>query len=347
VETHGGNTSCLDSVYSALAKANGPGGAVTLVPGLPSVTSNDTSGFAAAAAAAAAADAVVLVLGNDESVEGEMRDRTSIDLPGAQHALVAAVTAAAAGKPVVIVLLSGSTVDVTAERDAPGVGAMVFAGYPGTWGGWAVAATLYGANDRLGGKLATTWYPASYTSAINMSEMELDVGPGRGYRFYAGPTVFPFGFGLSLTTFDYAPAASWPSGDDAARTLVTAASPAASPQRVLTYTVNVTNSGAVTGDDVVFLFVEPGQRAAARRGAGRLLKQLLDYRRVHLAPGESATVSFDVSAASLALHDRATGDKVATPGEYTVVVTNGAGARLAQAVTVAGDDAVLERFPRF
>ena len=177
VETHIGNTSCLDSVYSAIQKAN-VGGSTTFTAGLKSVTSNDTSGFPAALTAAQAADIVVLVLGNDESVEAEMRDRTSIGLPGFQEQLIAALENVIPGKPCVLVLLSGSSLDVSAERDNGGIGAILYAGYPGTFGGLAIASTLFGQNDYLGGKLATTWYPAAYTSQIAMSEMELDVGPG-------------------------------------------------------------------------------------------------------------------------------------------------------------------------
>jgi beta-D-xylosidase 4 len=342
VETHIGNSSCLDSVFAAVAAAN-VGGVTTTAPGMHNVTTTSTDEFAAAVAAAQAADVVVFVGGNDESVEGEMRDRTAIDLPGAQHALVAAL--AAVGKPLVVVLLSGSSLDVSAERDSAGVGAMLFAGYPGTFGGWAIASTLFGTNDHLGGKLATTWYPSSYVDLINMTEMELDTGVGRGYRFYSGTPVFPFGWGLSLTTFEYLPTAGgWPSAADAAGALTTAAAGAgAPPLRSLQYAVQVTNTGAVTGDDVVFLFMEPV--ATPTQPRSRLLRQLLDYRRVHLAPGASATVAFNVSARSLALVDRDTGDVVSAPGTFRVVVTNGARARLAQEVAVRGEQALLEAFP--
>ncbi len=163
VETHIGNSSCLDSVFTAIGKANA-GGVTTTSPGMANVTSTSTEGFAAAVAAAAAADVVIYVGGNDESVEGEMRDRTSIDLPGAQHALVAAL--AAVGKPLVVVLMSGSSLDVSAERDSEDVGAMLYAGYPGTFGGFAIASSLFGTNDHLGGKLAATWYPSDYVNQV-------------------------------------------------------------------------------------------------------------------------------------------------------------------------------------
>ena len=133
----------------------------------------------------------MLALGIDGSVENEMRDRTSIDLPGVQHALAAAV--AAVGKPTVVVLVHGGSVDVTLERDNAAVGAIIDCGYPGFLGGQVIAQTLLGDNEHLGGKLAMTAYAAAFVNASLMSDMELDTGVGRGYRFYTGVPVFPFG----------------------------------------------------------------------------------------------------------------------------------------------------------
>ena len=158
-------SSCVQTPTAALTAANA-GGSTKSVPGC-AVNSSDESGFAAAVALAGASDAVVLMLGIDDSIESESHDRVSIDLPLTQHRLVAAV--AAVGKPVVVVLLSGSSLDVTAEMATPGVGAIVAAGYPGIFGASAIAATLFGSNDRCCGKLAMTWYPSIYTEQIEMS----------------------------------------------------------------------------------------------------------------------------------------------------------------------------------
>lgn len=179
---------CIVSPVGAISALN-VGGQTMTTPGC-GLTKNDTSGFKAAEAMAADADAVVLMLGIDGSIEGESNDRTSIDLPYIQHQLAAAVAKAAAGKPVVIVLINGGSLDVSAERDNTAIGGIVEAGYPGVRGGSAIAATLFGANDHLGGKLSYTAYPASYVNEIKMSEMELDVGPGawRGPRSRAPHT---------------------------------------------------------------------------------------------------------------------------------------------------------------
>ena len=140
---------CLVSPFLALLRLNG-GGAVTLTAGCP-LDTNSTAGFAAAVAAAQAADAVVLALGIDGTIEGEGRDRRSIDLPYIQHQLAAAI--AAVGKPTAVVLVHAGALDVSAELRNPGIGAVLDAGYPGTLGGVVIAQTLLGANDRLGGKV--------------------------------------------------------------------------------------------------------------------------------------------------------------------------------------------------
>ena len=328
---------CIVSPFLALQAAN-TGGSTAFSLGCK-INSTDETGFAAAIALAQAADIVVLALGIDGSIEGESHDRVSIDLPQIQHDLAAAVVAALKpGTPVALYLLHGGCVDISAELGNPGIGAILDAGYPGFLGGSVIAATLLGDNDHLGGKLATTLYPAGYVNEIRMDEMELDVGVGRGYRFYAGPTVLPFGFGLSLTTFVIQPAGGFDAaGPQRLRT-------EAASSRLLSYSVNVTNVGAVAGDEVVMLFFEPFSTPA--QPASRLIRQLSDYQRVHLLPGESQTVAFGaVSSHTLRLVDRATGDFVSSPGDYDLVVTNGVTEVARQRVVIEGAEVVIERFP--
>jgi beta-D-xylosidase 4 len=321
---------CINSPFHEIRLANA-GGNTTLTFG-SSITSADPGGIAAAVAAATAADAVVLLLGIDGSVENEMRDRTSIDLPAAQHALAAAV--AAVGRPTVIVLLHGGSVDVTAERDDARVGAIVDAGYPGFLGGTVIAQTLFGDNDHVGGKLAMTAYAESFVNASLMSDMELDTGVGRGYRFYTGEPVFRFGHGLALTTFTLTLASGPASG-----ALVTETE----PSTALAYVVRVTNTGARTGDEVVQAYFAPQSTPAQPKS--KLLKQLFAYQRVHLAPGASADVAFTVDSKTLRLVDRDSGDSVSTPGAFDVIFTNGVDETLHNAVTVAGAEVVVSRFP--
>ena len=322
---------CVQSPFQAIAARNA-GGVTRLAKG-PGLTKNDTKGWAEALAEAAAADVVVLVLGIDGSIEGESNDRTSIDLPAVQHAFAAAV--GALGKPTALVLVHGGSLDTAAERDSAAIGAVVDAFYPGTRGSEAIAATLFGANDHLGGKMAFTTYPSAYTDAIQMSEMELDVGPGRSYRFYTGETVYDFGHGLSLTTFSLALASGPASG--------ALPTEAGAPSANLTYTVTVTNTGAVAGDEVVQAYFLP--QATPSQPKSKLRKQLFDYQRVHLAPGAQAQVSFTVNSATLRLVDRDSGDSVSTPGRFDVLFTNGVDQSLHNPVTVSGAEVRVAAFP--
>lgn len=359
---------CITTPFAAIQAAN-VGGVTQTSPGCQ-LTKNDTSGFAAAVTLAQQSDYVVLMLGIDGSIEGESNDRTSIDLPYIQHQLAAVI--AAAGKPTVVVLIHGGSVDVSAEDSNPAIGAILETGYPGVLGGNAIAASIYGDNDHLGGKLSYTAYPAAYTSLIEMSEMELDVGPGRGYRYYTGTPVFPFAWGMSLTTFSiqnlstsmHAAAA----GPLRFSTEATGAALRGITAPAVTTSFNVTNTGSTTGDEVVFLFMYP-QSLPIQRDAkpadlrNNLIKQLIGYQRVHLAPGQSQIVSFNVSATSFRITEKGTGDLVSTPGAFKLVATNGLGrwnagaraerlpaavrdaAEVAMDVVVEGEEHVVEPFP--
>ena len=331
---------CLVSPYMAMQVSN-VGGTVTMAKGC-AVNSTDSSGFAAAVALAQASDIIVLALGIDDSIEAEAHDRVNIELPLIQHQLVAAVLAAAAGKPVAVFLLNGGPVDISTELANAGIGAVLSAGYPGTLGGQVIADSLFGDNDHLGGKTAVTWYEASYVDQILMSDMELTDGVGRGDRFFAGSRVVPFGFGLALTSFLLQPLSGFAPGGAAhelatERAFVEGASPS------LSYSVNVTNTGLRTGDEVVQLYFMPLETPA--QPASRLIRELVDYQRVHLAPGASQTVSFAVSSKSLRMVDAASGDWVSTPGRFELRATNGHDQTLSQLLVVTGREAVVEAFP--
>jgi beta-D-xylosidase 4 len=323
---------CIQSPFGAIRTLN-RGGATTLEKG-PDLTSNDTQSWTRALGLARAADAVVLVLGIDGSIEGESHDRTDIDLPAVQHAFADAV--AALGKPTALFLVHGGSLDTSREKADARIAAIVDAFYPGFLGADAMAATLFGLNDNLGGKMAFTTYPASYVDAIKMSDMELDSGPGRGYRFYTGEPVWPFGHGLSLTTFSLTPAAQPP----APASLPTSA---ADGGPALTYSFTLRNTGARAGDEVVQAYFAPQSTPAQPRS--KLLRQLFDYRRVHLAAGASATVTFTVDAATLRLSDRASGDLVSTPGVFKLVFTNGVDVTAEASVEVTGAEATVKSFP--
>jgi xylan 1,4-beta-xylosidase len=363
---------CIYSPYGVISQTNNAaGGSTVMSPGCQ-LTKNDTSGFAAAVAAAQAADVVVLFLGIDLTVEGEANDRTSIDLPAIQHQLAAAI--AAVGKPTAVVLINGGMVDVSEEVANKNIGAILEVGYPGMRGSYGISATLFGDNDHLGGKLPYTIYPANYVNQINMSVMELDVGPGRTYRYYSGPVVYPFGYGISLTTFSVDPfTAAAPFPHAAAEPgVVYPAVPATAPaaltttyyttadalevvftrpyvapvrSKVADYAVNVTNTGSRTGDEVVQAYFMP--LSTPLLGTTSLIRQLFDYQRVHLAPGQSQLVSFASSADTFVMVDKATGDRVSTPGVFDVVLTDGVhkDRDIIHRVVIGGAQRVVEPFP--
>jgi len=231
---------------------------------------------------AAQADAVVLCLGLTAQLEGEeMRvaiegfrggDRTRIDLPASQERLLERIVAV--GKPTVLVLLNGSALAVNwAEQHVP---AIVEAWYGGQAAGSALADVLFG-DYNPGGRLPVTFYK----SVDDLPPFDDYHMAGRTYRFFKGTPLYPFGYGLSYTSFAYknlrASAAALAAGD------------------TLTVRVDVTNGGKRAGDEVVQLYVRHlGSRVARPR------EDLRGYKRLTLGPGETRTVAFPLAASTLA-----------------------------------------------
>lgn len=257
-----------------------------------SIADSDASGIEAAAEAAKVADATVVVVGIDQTIEAESRDRTDISLPGVQNALIAAVCEVAKG-PCVVVYMIGGQVDMTPAATNPKVGAIVWAGYPGQSGGDALADVLFG-DYNPGGRLPYTVYRSDYVWSLSMFDMSMRPNPpdnpGRSYRFFNGSVAFPFGYGLSYTNFSYSISASQP---------VVLLPQQPQPQHVMDVTITVTNTGKLAGNDVVIAYLvppTPGQD-------GQPLKFVVGFERVFLRPGESRTIEFPVSSRDLALLD--------------------------------------------
>ena len=335
----------LCSYYST--PCEGFDGIVTPLAALPAFTSSvryaegcdagcaSTVGFPAAEVAAAAADATVLAVGLYCKLTGEGTDRGAITLPGHTDELVARTCAAAAPRPCIVVLFTGSSLDVSAPLTNPNVTAILLAGYGGPQGGTALARVLFGAAAPPAGRLTATWYRAAYTSEVGVMAMGMRPGPsafppgtspGHTHRFYAGnATLFPFGFGLSYTTWAYtepegpawvsvAAAGSFAALGGEGRALGALAAPLTSPA-LAAYSVNVTNTGALDSDDVVLAFLEPpggGQ-------GGVPLQELVGFQRVHVRAGETVTVWIGLAARDLTGVD-GRGRRVARPGLYTLRV---------------------------
>jgi beta-glucosidase len=240
---------------------------------------------AEAVKAAQQANAVVLVLGLTARLEGEeMRvqiegfrggDRTRIDLPAPQQHLLERI--AAVGKPTVLVLLNGSALAVTWAQDH--VPAIVEAWYPGQAGGTAIAEVLFG-DYNPGGRLPLTFY----RSVDDLPPFEDYRMAGRTYRFFTGMPLYPFGHGLSYTTFAY--------------TNLRASADTLSTDGTITVRVDVTNTGKRAGDEVVQLYVQHLGSTVARP-----IKDLRGYARLRLDPGERRTVALPLAASSLAYWD--------------------------------------------
>ncbi len=232
----------------------------------------------------------VVVVGLDE---GEGRDRSSLDLPAAEERLILAV--AEAGKPLVVVLVNGSA--ITMARWVGHVGGIVEAWYGGEEGGNALAEVLFGQTNPSGR------LPITFPRSVGQAPLSYDVRPsGRGYDYVdlPGTPQFPFGFGLSYTTFGYG------------KLVVSPAS--IPPDGTATASVEVRNTGTRRGDEVVQLYVRDEVASIVRP-----LKRLRGIRRASLEPGEAKTVSFELAPQDLALLD-ADLKSIVEPGVFRLMV---------------------------
>ncbi len=245
------------------------------------ITSQSTAGFEEAIELARKAEIIVAVMGLSQVMEGEegqeegvevgtrsLGDRTTLDLPGVQDDLLTAL--AATGQPIVLVLLNGSALAVNWAQ--VNVSAIIEAWYPGQAGGTAVAEVLAG-DVNPAGRLPVTFYQ----SVDQLPPFEEYTMAGRTYRYFAGEPLYPFGFGLSYTTFAYS---ALTISDTVVR-------------------VTIKNTGDRAGDEVAQCYVQAVNAPAAPRW------QLSGFQRLHLLPGEAQTVTFTLTPDQLRRLDRA------------------------------------------
>ncbi|KAG0469635.1 hypothetical protein HPP92_015678 [Vanilla planifolia] len=260
--------------------------------------------------AARNADATVIFVGIDLSVESEGNDRTDFLLPGYQTQLINQVAEEAKG-PVVLVILCAGGVDISFATGNNKIGAILWAGYPGAEGGRAITDVIFGRYNPAG-RLPLTWFYADYADKLPMTSMSLrpvdELGyPGRTYKFFNGSVVFPFGFGLSYTTFSYAarPSAHWvnyklrpslvcPPLNYADGAYVPPC-PSVEVDKLpctenLTIEVEVTNTGVVDGSDVVMVHTK-----APEGVLGAPQKQLAAFERVFVKAGKKAVAKLDLN----------------------------------------------------
>ena len=248
-------------------------------------------------------DVVVAVVGITSRLEGEeMRvdlpgfrggDRTSLNLPDEEEALLGALKGT--GKPLVVVLMNGSALAVNwANRHA---NAILDAWYSGEEGGTAIAQTLAGENNPAG-RLPVTFYKG----AEQLPDFEDYSMKNRTYRYFTGAPLYPFGYGLSYSTFEY-------SGIKLSSPQLQAGSP-------LDVEVDVKNTGKRDGDEVVQLYI------GFPKVGGAPLKALRGFTRVHLKAGEQQHVKLTLSPRDLSFVNEL-GDRLVGEGDYVITVGGG------------------------
>jgi beta-glucosidase len=246
--------------------------------------------IAEAVALARASDAAVIVAGIEE---GEFRDRAWLSLPGRQEELLAAV--AETGTPVTVVLIGGSA--ITMSRWIDRVGAVVMAWYPGEQGGHGVADVLFGSLNPSG-RLPIT-FPIE-EGQLPLVYNHKPTGRGDDYVDLTGHPLFPFGFGLSYTTFEYDSLRIEPDTigvSDTARVSFV-----------------VRNAGARAGHEVVQLYIRDVLASVARP-----VQELRGFERIALEAGEARRVTIPLPASSLWMRD-ASGRRVVEPGTVRIMV---------------------------
>lgn len=250
--------------------------------------------------AAAWADEVIMVMGLSPRLEGEEMnvhldgfsggDRTSLDLPAIQEDLIRSI--ASLGKPVILVLMNGSALSVNWENEH--IPAIVEAWYPGEAGGTAIADILFGKYNPAG-RLPVTFYK----SADDLPPFENYDMENRTYRYYSGEVLYPFGFGLSYTTFSY-------SGLRLSESEI-------GTEGSVSVLVDVTNTGDRDGEEVVQFYIHDDEAAVP---VPRL--DLRGFERVFIPAGESRTVTVTLDSEDLSRFDEISRAYRVEPGSYSV-----------------------------
>lgn len=255
----------------------------------PDVQQDYTSLFAEAKQKAADADVAIAVLGMNKNFEREGQDRENIRLSEDQEKFIREVYHA--NPKTIVVLVAGSSLAIDWINDS--IPAIMDAWYPGEQGGNAVAAVLFG-DENPAGRLPLTFY-ASMDDLLPFHDY--DVSKGRTYQYFKGKPLYPFGYGLSYTSFGY---------HDLQLTT--------SKERI-DVSFNLENTGKMDGDEVVQVYVKMPES-----GITLPLKQLKGFKRVHLVKGHSEKISIAIDKAQLRYWDEKESKFITPKGIYTIMV---------------------------
>ncbi len=248
---------------------------------------------------AASADVAIIFVGTDQTTGREESDRFSLALPGNQAELIKAV---AAVNPNTIVAIQGmGMVEIEDFKNSPNVPGIIWTGYNGQAQGTAMAKILFG-DVNPGGKLAITWYK-SVKDLPEFNDYNLRGGTpgnnGRTYWYFNKDVSYPFGYGLSYTTFAY-------SNFAINKNSIT-------PNDKVTVNVDVKNTGEVDGDEVVQVYVRTPDSPASLQ---RPIKRLKGFKRVTIPAGQTKTVAIDIDCPDLWFWDSKNNKITFDPGKY-------------------------------
>lgn len=320
-----GNAEDSRTPLAAIRQAAGDNVEVLYAAGLKDDLDPGTEGFDEAVAAARKADVVLLIVGESAQLSGEARSRANLDLPGAQNELIAAV--AAVGKPTVLIVQAGRP--LTIGKQVAQVDAVLYAWHAGTMAGPALADLLWGV-ESPSGKLPVTFPKAVgqvplYYNHVNTGRpprpydfqrdnqiddhVDLDLGYNSNYLDASPYPLYPFGYGLSYTAFEYGKVELSTSKLRAGQTLAVRAP--------------VTNTGKVAADEIVQLYVRDVVGSLTRP-----VRELKGFRRTHLEPGETKVVEFALSTDDLKFYDNEE-QWLLEPGKFEVYVGGSSLAHLA------------------
>jgi len=298
---------------------------VIFAEGLPYSRAKNKDGFRQAVSAARQADVAVVCVGEESILSGEAHSRASLKLPGAQNDLIEAV--AATGKPVILVVLAGRPLaigDITPNADA-----VLYAFHFGSMGGLALADLLMG-DESPSGKLPVTFpksagqipfyynhkntgrptQPGTWVSIddIPVNAVQTSLGNTSNYLDLGYEPLYPFGYGLSYTTFVY-------SG-------LNVETPVVKNGGEVKASVTLTNIGNYTGDEVVQLYIRDLVGSVTRP-----VKELKGFQRVRLAPNESKQIHFTISTKDLAFFNSEM-KEVTEPGDFYLWIGGSSNAEL-------------------